>query len=181
MFGTTASTKCSSQGGVAKILGTLDLVCFSIFILHFQRATQACFCVKSCCCPGVSLPICSNMTHILFHYCKLPADRFQPNCPPEGWDGQLWDRPFNAQRQLAELQRLYYKFLIWGIVINMELLMSCRIILRDEQRCSFVFDQIFLPFFYGPRLKNNAQGRTEMCQPLHCFRVPILRLSQTQG
>ena len=56
-------------------------------------------------CSGVALPICTNMTHILFHYCKLPADRYKPNCPPEGWDQQLWDRQFKAQRELAELKR----------------------------------------------------------------------------
>ena len=26
--------------------------------------------------PEVDLPICTNMTHILFHYGKLPADRW---------------------------------------------------------------------------------------------------------
>ena len=56
-------------------------------------------------CPGVALPICTNMTHVLFHYCKLPADRYKPNCPNEGWDEQLWDRQFKGHRELSELQR----------------------------------------------------------------------------
>ena len=51
------------------------------------------------------MPICTNMTHILFHYCKLPADKYKPNCPPEGWDEQLWDRQFKGYRELSELQR----------------------------------------------------------------------------
>ena len=74
-------------------------------LVLFHQVIRAFFDVFKCSWSGVDLPICTNMTHILFHYCKLPADRYKPNCPPEGWDQQLWDRQFIGQRELAELKR----------------------------------------------------------------------------
>ena len=129
IFGMTVFTKCSTRGEVAKTHGTSGLVCFSIFSLsvwkqtplnegvnkwliilelvsiQWYRFSELVWSLSPC--SGVNLPICSNMTHILFHYCKLPADRYKPNCPPEGWDQQLWDRQFKAQRELNELKRWY--------------------------------------------------------------------------
>ena len=91
-------------------------------------------------CPGVALPICTNMTHVLFHYCKLPADRYKPNCPNEGWDEQLWDRQFKGHRELSELQRwsLIHSF-HWDCFTNKSLTCKCEDncakLLRDGQRC----------------------------------------------
>ena len=45
----------------------------------------------------VSLPICTNITHILGSYNEGPA--------ASGWDGRFWDRPYMAQRELTELVR----------------------------------------------------------------------------
>ena len=126
---------------------------------------------------GVALPICTNMTHILFHYCKLPADRYAPNCPPEGWDQQLWDRQFKAQRELAELKR-------WSLI----------------QCCGkTVFNRFLFCWWWGScvkfhispksspnlvnllKLGNHTQGWAEMCQPVQRFGVPIHCLSQAKS
>ena len=117
------------------------------------------------------------MTHILFHYCKLPADRYAPNCPPEGWDQQLWDRQFKAQRELAELKR-------WSLI----------------QCCGkTVFNRFLFCWWWGScvkfhispksspnlvnllKLGNHTQGWAEMCQPVQRFGVPIHCLSQAKS
>ena len=70
---------------------------------------------------------------------KLQSDRFQPRCPTvcstvcstECWDGQLWDRPYKAERELSEMERLS---LVWDCR-QIGLLKVFKPIFRDGQRC----------------------------------------------
>ena len=47
--------------------------------------------------PELSLPACTNITHILGSYDKGPA-RF-------GWDSKLWDRQYMSEKGLSTIQR----------------------------------------------------------------------------
>ena len=47
--------------------------------------------------PDVPLPACDNITKILGSYARGPDN--------QGWDGQFWDRPYMAERELAGIER----------------------------------------------------------------------------
>ena len=47
--------------------------------------------------PTLSLPACTNITHILGSYDRGPAKL--------GWDDKLWDRQYMSEKELSSISR----------------------------------------------------------------------------